>query len=80
MAHIGPVITAPAFHEPRVRLPDVQPGDRPPDQSPLDLGRAVRMRPMLTLLLPAPENSGLENCGEIQSFLAFRPYLVREVA
>jgi hypothetical protein len=35
---------------------------------------------MLTVLLPAPEISALENGGKIQSFLALRPYLVREVA
>jgi hypothetical protein len=38
------------------------------------------MRPVLTVLLPAPEISALENAGKIQSFLAFGPYIVREVA
>lgn len=40
----------------------------------------VRMRAVLTVLLPALELSALENCGKIQSFPAFSPYLVREVA
>jgi hypothetical protein len=38
------------------------------------------MRPALTVLQPAPKISALENAGKIQSFLAFSPYIVREVA